>query len=326
MIRRWAVVALAVTAVAAIGATAFAQDSMTTLEPRLEAWYQPDPTCTSPIGCVTTALPVAPPVEVPTSSPYPAGTLHVGWASSAETARSYLAFPVQSLGRITSATLTVPLDVDPANGDAQSSTAQVRACLATGDIREVEGSISEPPTVDCTLNAVLQYVATPTPQLRGDLEPLLVGLATTPGIALLPVASESPSAAWHVTFSSRLRTDEGKTPPASLRVTIEEGPTTTTSTSTIVGLGVEPPPAEDEEAASTVLDLPVDVDPTVAAVPTTIGASPATPAGPETATPAAVVTETVGYAYPGLWLLPLVLLVVVPLVARSLTKDLEPPS
>ena len=33
-------------------------------------------------------------------------------------------------------------------------------------------------------------------------------------------------------------------------------------------------------------------------------------------------TVTVGYAYPGVWLLPLVFLVLVPAAARALTKDL----
>lgn len=49
---------------------------------------------------------------------------------------------------------------------------------------------------------------------------------------------------------------------------------------------------------------------------------------PVATTPPAVaevpVTYTVGYAYPGLWLLPLLLLVVAPIVARALTKNLEP--
>ena len=35
-------------------------------------------------------------------------------------------------------------------------------------------------------------------------------------------------------------------------------------------------------------------------------------------------TLTVGYAYPAVWLLPLAFLVLVPLAARALTKDLAP--
>ena len=35
-------------------------------------------------------------------------------------------------------------------------------------------------------------------------------------------------------------------------------------------------------------------------------------------------TITVGYAYPAVWLLPLVFLVLVPAAARALTKDLAP--
>jgi hypothetical protein len=35
-------------------------------------------------------------------------------------------------------------------------------------------------------------------------------------------------------------------------------------------------------------------------------------------------TVTVGYAYPGVWLLPLAFLVLVPLASRALTKELGP--
>ena len=35
-------------------------------------------------------------------------------------------------------------------------------------------------------------------------------------------------------------------------------------------------------------------------------------------------TITVGYAYPAVWLLPLVFLVLVPVAARALTRDLTP--
>ena len=302
-----------------------ASASPQTVEPTLEAWYQPDPTCSAPVGCFTQALPVAPPVEVPASSPYPAGTLHVGWASSAETARSYLAFPVNGLGTITAATLTVPLDVDPANGDAQSSTAQVRACLATGDLTEVEGSIGQPPTVDCTASALLTYVATPAPRLTGDLAPLLVGLATTPGVALLPVASESPSDAWHVTFSAHDRADDGKTPPASLLLTIDDGEPVTT-VPPITGLGATPNSVITDTASVQTTDTTRPANELVAAQAPVAPAeaSAASPSASEAAAPAGFVTETVGYAYPGVWLLPLVLLVVVPLVARALTKNLEP--
>jgi hypothetical protein len=322
---RCAVLAAAITALLVLGVTALASASQpsSTVEPTLEAWYQPDPTCASPIGCVTQAVPVTAPVEIPASSPYPAGTLHVGWASSAETARSYLTFPVAAFGPVESAVLTVPLDVDPNSGDVQSSTAQVRACLATGDLMDVEGSISAPPSVDCTFNVVLTYAAAPAPHLIGDLEPLLTGLSTSPGIALLPVASESPSTAWHITFSAHDRADDAKTPPASLRLTGQAEPTTTVAP--VAGLGAPTSPAPPD-APLAPIEEPSAFEPTADIVEprTTLTSPPIAVPRAATAAPAALVTQTFGYAYPGLWLLPLALLVAVPVVARALTKNLEP--
>ena len=299
-----------------LAAAAFGRASQETVVSSLEAWYQPGP---------TSALPLPTPVALPAPSPYPAGTLHVAWASSAETARSYLAFPVRGL-RLSAAELTVPLDVDPANGDAQSSTALVRACLATGELTKVEGATSEPPSVDCTSNTVLKYVATPAPHLVGDLAPLLVGLATSPGIALLPVEDQPPSSTWRVTFSAHDRADDGKTPPASLRLTIDDEPTPTT-VAPVTGLGEVPrkPLTESDLPPASTLDAPSLADEAPFEVPASTSTTTA-PASARSVAPAGFVSRTVGYAYPGLWLLPLVLLVAVPLIARELTKNLEPPS
>ena len=294
--------------VVAVGRAGASAPSTASVVPELESWYQPDPTCASPIGCSTGALPT----EVAVPSPYPEGTLHVGWASGAETARSYLAFPVAGLGTITSATLTVPLDVDPANGDVRSADAQVRACLATGNLSDVEGAISQPPNVDCTNDAVLEYVASPTPQLVGDLEPLLIGLTTSSGVALLPVA-DATAAAWHVTFSAHDRDGEEVTPPASLRLVVAEEDAEERPPAPTIDVGTLPQSVALPDLGA----LPPPTAPPVVQVPVTVAPPPVI----TTTTP---ITATVGFAYPGLLLLPLVLLVVVPLVARALTTDLTP--
>lgn len=304
------------------------------LTPSVEAWYQPDPTCAQPTGCVLTApLPVTPPVSPPTApvavplSPYPAGTLHVGWASQAETARSFLAFSFEALtGPLTAASLDVPLDTAAADGDAQSSSAKVQACLATGDITHVEGSFANPPSVDCTRHAVLTYVATPAPHLHGDLAPLLLGLTTTSGIALLPDAEAekaAPADAWHVAFSAHDRTGAAKTAPAALTVTTDDAPATTlpavdapAAGSPELG-GAAPAPALD---SGTGLAAPPQLSTGV--VPPAVAAPAVAPAAAAPAVVPQAVTVTYGYQYPAVWLLPLGLLVLVPAAARALTKDL----
>ena len=306
-------IVLAAAIAAVLGGFAPAGASDDTLTPTLESWYQPDPACALPIGCLTTAAPVAPPAEVAGPSPYPAGTLHVGLASGAETARSYLVFPVHGLGRITSATLTVPLDVDPANGSALPDTAEVRACLATGELSDVDGAITDPPTVDCTNSAVLEYVDTPVPQLTGDLSPLLIGLSTSPGIALLPVVADDAAAAWHVTFSAHDRADEGATPPASLRIAVADGDAAQPAA----------PPSTVSSSPPATVSLP-DLGPVSVPTPAPGMTTVTTLLSAPTAITASPITQTVGFAYPGLLLLPLLALVIVPLVARVLTTNLEP--
>lgn len=291
-------------------------DDTTTLVPSSAAWYQPNPTCSAPSGCLTTgSLPAPPPVDVPLS-PYPAGTIHVAVDAGQETARAYLGFPVSSItGTVTGGTLDVPLDVAQASGSAQPETAQVQACLVSGTITSTEGSIAQPPAVNCDKDAVLSYVATPAPHLHADLGPLLDGLLTTSGIALLPDATKvAPTDAWHVVFSAASRADDAKTDPPVMKLSVT---------------------AED------VVEPPVDV-PSEAPVAVTPDLNVGTPSIPDTTVPpvtdpqvqapvsqpAAPVTQpqlvTVGYAYPAVWLLPLAFLVLVPLAASALTKDLTP--
>lgn len=297
--------------------------------PTLESWYQPDPTCAQATGCLTgTPLPLTPPIDIPTS-PYPAGTMHVGYASSAETARTYLTFPFTNVtGAITGAVLDVPLDVDPANGSAVPETAKLQACLATGDLIPTQGSLSAPPSVDCSQHAVVKYVATPTPHLTADLKPLLLGLPTTSGIALLPDAealAETPTDAWRVVFSSHDRADAAKTPPAVLSLTM-----TSEAVSTPV---VEEVPVVSSPELGGVVTTPDLGSGFVAAPPVDAGvvapsvdAPTVTPqAGQPQVVPQAAETVTFGYQYPVVWLLPLALLVLAPMAARALTKDLEVP-
>src|SRR6059058_5253196 len=80
-------------------------DTSATVPDAAEAWYAAAPidVCTTPLGC--------PPDQVPTS-PYPAGSLHVGVAGGQETARSYVQPDLSQLSGATLLRGTMALHVD----------------------------------------------------------------------------------------------------------------------------------------------------------------------------------------------------------------------
>jgi hypothetical protein len=297
--------------------------------PTVEAWYQLNPSCLTPAGCVTTgtlpvAPPAAPPVAPPAASPYPAGSLHVGVATGKETARSYLAFPFAQLeGKtVSSGTLTIPLDLAPADGNASPETSKARVCLTTSSqITATEGTIDSPPSVDCALSVPANYVATPQPHLQANLTALAPALPTATGLVLLPDDSKAAQTdAWRVVFSAHNRADAAKTAPASVTLLVEDAGVTApvdqpvgqlpgVLVPPVTGTGFAPPPPVAVPVPGT-----TEVPPTVSN-PAPVAAVPVT-------TPRLV---TVGYAYPAVWLLPLAFLVLVPATARALTKDLSVP-
>lgn len=316
------VTALAVAGGAAVGfvplagAAPLSEVPSATVRPSAEAWYQPNPTCDTPLGCL--ALPaLPPPLTLPTSL-YPAGSLHVGVLAGAETARSYLAYDLAGLtGTVTGARLDVPLDSAPQGGSLSPETATAQVCLFDGTLTAVEGSFESPPRALCLRSAPLAYVATPTPHLHADLGPLARDLAGASGLVLLPDATQvAPTDAWHLVFSRTGRTDAGATPPAVLTLALAPVPV------------VQPPgvPAAPQAPvpAGNAPPLGTSSGPELPAV--TAAQVPRVDAGPA---PVAVVPQAgtirVGYAYPVVWLLPLVLLVLVPATARSLTADLTAP-
>jgi hypothetical protein len=295
----------------------------TTAAPTTEAWYQPNPSCPGPAGCVTpTAAPTALPAN-PSTSPFPAGTLHVGFAAAQETARTYLAFSVPTLERVTSALLTVPLDTTAGNGSISPETAKVQVCRYSGGLAPADGSIDEPPETDCSATAPAVYRATPTPHLQADVTKVVGGSGLVSGVALLPDATTvGPTDSWRVVFSAHTRADAAKTAPASITFAIADAD-----------------PDVDEPVPG-VVDLPSEDAPffgnivpaegiAFASVPSVPAATPAavadTPIG-SIATVGQQRTVTVPYAYPAVWLLPLGLLVLVPAIAIGLTKDLAPPT
>jgi hypothetical protein len=296
-----------------------AETSTQTVSPSTEAWYQPNPTCGLPVGCVglgslPAPLPVAPPAEVPTS-PYPAGSMHVAVEGGQETARSYLALSLPIFDVVLKgAVLDVPLDVAQADGSVAPDTAKVAVCTFSGSITAANGSIETPPAADCGNAVPASYVATPQPHLHADLGKMLASLSAGAGLALLPDASKvAPTDAWHVTFSSHDRADAAKTPPASLTITTEPMPETPE---------VEVP--EAPAAPTTTVEQPATTDFPPLAPTTEVPTGTQQPTTPQPQFQPQATTVTVGYAYPTVWLLPLAFLIVIPLVARALTRDLTP--
>src|SRR5205823_13786938 len=136
------VTAAIVTGTATLGFAPIARaDTTMSFSASQEAWYQTNPSCGSLAGCVTTNdLPAQPPTPVP-PSPYPSGTMHIGYAAGQETARSYLSFPLSSVtGTVSSATLDVPLDVTQTDGSMSPDTSKVLVCTVSALVSPVQGS------------------------------------------------------------------------------------------------------------------------------------------------------------------------------------------
>ena len=299
-------------------------DASTRITSSIEAWYQANPTCSLATGCVTPdAVPGGVlPVPVPTGVPlYPAGTMHVAFAGGKETARSYLLFPLDNIvGNVTSATLTIPLDLAQADGSVTPEASQVQVCLATEPVGRAEAALNDPPKTSCAKHTALKYVATPAPHLAGDLSPLLPELVTGNGIALLPNA-DSPAGAWHVVFRSHQSDPKGA---AALEVTTaaaEAGIPPVSAQGPPAGAPLLPGPVVNVGAAAQSPDLGPAAQPPQVTVPT---AAPVQVA-PVAQRGALFFKMPVLAAHPGAWLLPPALLLLVGYLSTALRRDMSTP-
>jgi len=315
------VTAVLVSGSASFGFLPIAQAEDQKIVPSVEAWYQPNPTCGSPVGCVGLGSlpaqpPVQPPVAPPSLTPYPAGSMHVAVDAGQETARSYLSFSLPLFdATLTAASIDIPVDLTQADGSVTPEAAQIQICSFQGSITAANGSIDQPPVASCSASAKASYLATGTPHFHADLTKLLPALSSGAGLVLLPdAASVAPSDAWHVVFSAHDRADTAKTAPATLSVSLSPIETPSFDETPVVAPPVTIAPPAIGSVTLPVAPLEVPPAPTVQ--------NPA-PTVPVQTVPQAR-TITVGYAYPTVWLLPLAFLLIVPLVARTLTKDLTP--
>ena len=301
--------AAAITGAAVVGFTPVAEaETSVTIAPSAEAWYQPNPSCATPAGCVGAGT-------VPPASPYPAETLHIGASAGGETARTYVAMSfVAVTGDITAAALTVPLDTDPADGGFASEAAKIQVCLTSAPLATTRGSFDPPPSTDCSVAAPATYVATPQPHLDADLGPLIDRLQSATGIVLLPDATAStPTESWRVVFSAHDAAGAATT-AASVTLKFQDRSVAASPGSTSTPFG---------PIVGGVVPVQPPLGTSFAVTPSTVAR--AAPAGAPSVGSVSSAPRTIraaAYLYPGVWLLPLLVLVLVPIVVKALTTDL----
>jgi hypothetical protein len=272
------------------------------------AWYQPDPLCSTPLGCGFLPLPPL--------SPYPKGTFHIGTAVGRQTARAFIAVHLGPQAAMASdGTLSIPLDTSVTDGSLNPQAAQVNVCVTYQAVVDVEGAFDNAPSANCLPAAHAKYVANPTPHLVANLKRVARGLAGVKGFALVP-ADAAPTTAWQIAFKLPTASSSGPKPMLSLVIGAVQHVTSKPTKTHHAGTG-------DKGSSSGGSDLgTVGVpEPTL---PSTTATVPPSNQQPVIAQPTTRLRRlvTVGYQYPEIWLLPLALIVLIPFTMRALTKDL----
>ena len=302
-----------------------ASSGTTTARTATDAWYSASAACTSgPTGCLPAGAP---------TSPYPAKTLHVGVLAGQEEARAYLSLDLAGLPAgtaLTGGTLQLPI-AGIEDGSRGSDAATVQACLVTASFKDdVEGSTEAPPKTDCkkaTSTATYVAAAGSKPEmLTVDLAPFAAAWssgALQQGIALLPAADTSPGSAWHVAFSAHDRA--GSSVPA---------PTAQVAYASSAAAGDSfDEPTFAAPAAATNSSSASFAAPALAPTSESLPAAPLPAAQPEVApqtppvAPAQQLTPQAfvgggGFAYPGVFLVPVLLAGAAGWLGRALTRDL----
>lgn len=307
-----------------------------------ESWYRTtpvtvpnDPVCPPVGGCLPQVPEVAPP------SPYAPGTLHVGYSGASEDSRTYLELNLSGLpfgAELVGGTLTLPVASDPQAGTLLPETAVLQACLVPTSIPDaVDGAVNGAPPADCETSSPAEFVppdGTSPANFTVDLAPFAEAWRFgTAALAIIPAADQAEGASWHVAFSRRDREAEGAQPiTASVLVgTAGAGPTLPLpaprplDTPGSVAGGFSGATGFDTDGLT--LDTGTAFEGPSLAAGT---ADPLTaPVAPDTAPPATTqqivpVAAVLGgsYAYPGVFLLPLILVAAMGWLGRALTRDL----
>lgn len=283
-----------------------------------QSWYiTPVSTCTLPVGC--------PPAPVPQSvSPFPKGTLHIGVKGGQGSAHAYVkpdldAIPIGASMR--SGTMTLPVTQDLPLGNAQVETAAMVGCAVTEPITDgVEGGITQPPTFDCDEASEPVKIQKGAKSFSLDLAPFLRLWSTGApalGIALVPAPDQQPDANWRVTLNGK---DSEATPRISATVAyVQQSQSPTPEPSA----DPTPPPTGGEQVSPPIGVPEIGPAPKEGTTPPVASAEPPRPElSPEPQHQAARLVNMPWYSYGGVVYLPLVLLVVAIVVARSLTRPL----
>jgi hypothetical protein len=294
--------------------------------PVAEAWYRPlSPLCTLPVGC--------PPVELPAG--YPDGTLHVGVAGGAPDSTTYIALPLPASG-LAGGSLRLP--VGPVeDGTVSPETAKVKACAVIGNVKDkVAGDTGTRPGFDCSSSSPAVPVSGGT-VLTVDLAPFLAEWQDQPvgALALVPADTPATTDVWHLAFSRHDRpasaTASAALPlSASLLVSLAEpGPEVTDGADDGTGdNGTDEVPSAPQVAGPPAIgtgSLPdVGSAPPAVAGPS-IASPPAVIGGTHTLRPVASFVRDTSFAYPGIFLLPPLVLLAAGWAGRAFTRDLAEP-
>jgi hypothetical protein len=277
--------------------------------PVAESWYRPlSALCTTPVGC--------PPVELP--AVYPDGTLHVGVLGGAPDSTTYISLPLPASG-LEGGSLRLP--VGPVqDGTLQPETAKVKACVVIGNVKDkIAGSWGTRPGVDCSSSAPAVPSSGGT-VLTVDLTPFLTEWEGLPvgSLALVPADTPAATDLWHLAFSRHDRTGTG-IQPLSASLLVQGAPYSPSPT--------EPEVSNPEPStAGPLVVAPPALDPGIVPGATQPGPTVANPpvasGGTAGLRPVAAFTPDTSFAFPGVFVLPLVVLVAAGWAARAFTRDL----
>jgi hypothetical protein len=280
-----------------------------TVVPVAESWYRPiAPTCTTAVGC--------PPVELPPG--YPEGTLHVGVLGGREDSTTYISLPLPGSGRVVGGSLRLPIG-PLEDGTVQAESAKVKACLVSGAFPDkAAGSLGNRPTPDCsTSSPAIASASSGVTALTVDLAPFESAWEgeSKGSLALVPADVPANTDLWHLAFSRHDR-PAGTGAPLTAVLNVES-------------TELEPSaPSFPSEPLEPELPPVGSVSPPVipGVVPGVTGPAPTvqdpTLAGRQRVRPAAAAFVDSSFAYPSLFLLPLVVLVAGGWAGRAFTRDL----
>jgi hypothetical protein len=295
----------------------------------LEAWYHVAPT---EAGVVPSAGGVSPPPVpegLPAVSPFPAHRLQVGLAAGVETARTYLRLATGSVsGDIVGGTLTLNVDPDPRSGSVTPEAAGLRLCLSATPAAAAEGAIGGLPPVNCSVSSEGTFAAGDGPTFTFDLAPFATDLG---GSALVVVPSGADATAresWRVAIRGTDPADPASRIQAVLAVEETDsdsfeadfGDAGTFDFSTdSTDFDFEGTPGGSVSFDEGQLSMPEPAPQQLAAAPAAGAAQPSPDVG--RAAPLAFLPE--GFAYSGVFLLPLALVGTLGWFGANLTRPVS---